>query len=94
MQPGQQLGFVPDMILAGRRPLVATFLAPLAMIVIPGYITNAEALKYLPIVFGVSAVTLATGALERGWTAATSTRRMAARPAVGPARSSVLEGAR
>jgi ABC-type branched-subunit amino acid transport system permease subunit len=91
---GTSLLLLAVLILAGRRPLVAPFVAPLAMIVIPGYITNAEALKYLPIVFGVSAVLLATGTLERGWSAATSTRRMAARPALGPARARVLEGAR
>jgi ABC-type branched-subunit amino acid transport system permease subunit len=88
---GVSLLLLAVLVLAGRRPLVAPFVAAAAMIVIPGYITNAEALEYLPIVFGVSAVVLATGALERGWQAATSTRRMAARPAIGPARTRVLE---
>ncbi|WP_344604182.1 ABC transporter permease [Sporichthya brevicatena] len=84
---GVSLMLLAVLILAGRRPLVAPFVGAAAMIVVPGYVTNAEALEYLPIVFGVSAVLLATGALERGWAAATTTRRMAARPAVGPARA-------
>ena len=88
---GVSLLLLAVLVLAGRRPLVAPFVAAAAMIVIPGYITNAEALEYLPIVFGVSAVVLATGALERGWQAATSTRRMSARPAIGPARARALE---
>jgi ABC-type branched-subunit amino acid transport system permease subunit len=88
---GTSLLLLAVLVLAGRRPLVAPFVAAAALIVIPGYITDAEALRYLPVVFGVAAVVLATGALERSWTAATSTRRMAARRAVGPARARVLE---
>jgi branched-subunit amino acid ABC-type transport system permease component len=75
------------LLIAGRRALVAPFVAAAAYIVVPGYISDAHLLEYLPVVFGLAAIAVATGLPGSLLSAWTSSRRANERVATGPARA-------
>jgi branched-subunit amino acid ABC-type transport system permease component len=80
---GVSLTILAVLVIAGRRAIPAMLVAAALYIVVPGYITNATLLGYLPVAFGVAAIVAGTGALGAVRRAIDGTRRALERTAAG-----------